>query len=66
LPFFRLFFLHGLYKSLDNGLNWKQVETNGLELLTGNALFNFKGKLFMSGTIVQAPMEFSIYNSAVD
>ena len=49
------------YKSSDNGVNWKQVETNDLKLLTGNTIFNSKGKLLMSGTIVQSPMEFSIY-----
>ena len=32
-----------IYKSDNNGANWEQVATPGLETLTGNAIFDYKG-----------------------
>ena len=50
-----------LYKSKDNGTNWEQVATPGLETLTGNAIFDYKGTLFVSGSIAQMGPKYSVY-----
>ena len=50
-----------LYKSKDNGTNWEQVATPGLETLTGNAIFDYKGTLFVSGSIAQMGPKYGVY-----
>ena len=52
-----------LYKSTDNGSNWTQVQTNGLSLLTGIALFNFNNKLFISGSASKNWSDYSLFSN---
>jgi hypothetical protein len=53
-----------LYKSSDNGISWSQVQTKGLTLLTGNSLFNFNNKLFISGAASKTWGDYAIYSSS--
>ena len=50
-----------LYKSNDNGANWEQVATPGLKTLTGNAIFDYKGTLFVSGSMSQMGQQYGVY-----
>ena len=49
-----------LYKSKDKGNCWEQVATPGLETLTGNAFFDYKGSLFVSGSTSQM-LQYGVY-----
>ena len=55
-----------LFKSSDNGDTWSSIDTEGLGLLTGNSFFNSRGELFISGTSVLYPIEFSVYNFSIE
>lgn len=50
-----------LYKSKDNGEKWELVATPGLELLTGNAIIEYKGSLFVSGSTSQVGQQYGVY-----
>ena len=50
-----------IYKLNDNGANWEQVATPGLKTLTGNAIFDYKGTLFVSGSTNQMSPQYGVY-----
>ena len=50
-----------IYKLNVNGANWEQVATPGLKTLTGNAIFDYKGTLFVSGSTNQMSPQYGVY-----
>ena len=57
-----------LYKSTNGGKNWNQVTMTGLEVKTMNAIIDYKGTLFTSGSlsINGAQQQYGVYCSHDD